>query len=107
MMRPRSSAALSAAISLCVAASAHGQVQQASLKAPAPIAPKAPATHYLSSGFAPGERVPDVAFLDVKGKKASLGLLSGATGAVLIVRDAECPVSQRYSPRMAELEKEY
>ena len=30
---------------------------------------------------------------------------AGAKGSIVIFRDAECPVSQRYSPRIAELEK--
>ncbi len=62
---------------------------------------------YYSFGFLPGERVADVSLTDVEGKKTTLAGLTGKSGAVLIIRDAECPVTQRYSPRMAELEKEF
>jgi mono/diheme cytochrome c family protein/peroxiredoxin len=62
---------------------------------------------YYSFGFTPGERVADVTVTDVNGKKTSLVGLAGSTGAVIVIRDAECPVTQRYSPRLAELEKEF
>lgn len=67
----------------------------------------ATAAAYYSFGFAPGERVVDLPVVDVNGRRATLGSLAGSTGAVLIVRDAECPATQRYSLRMAELEREY
>ena len=73
---------------------------------PASAVPKTTAGYY-SFGFRPGERVADVAITDVDGKKATLSALSGAVGAVIVVRDAECPVTQRYSPRLVELEKEF
>ena len=62
---------------------------------------------YVSFGFAPGERVADMTITDVDGRRGTLTGLAGAAGAVLVVRDAECPVTQRYSPRLVELEKEY
>ena len=73
---------------------------------PASAIPKTTAGYY-TFGFRPGERVADVAVTDVDGKKATLSALSGAVGAVIVVRDAECPVTQRYSPRLVELEKEF
>ena len=62
---------------------------------------------YYSFGFRPGERVADVIVVDVSGRKSTLAALSGAKGAVIVIRDTECPVTQRYSPRLAELEREY
>ena len=70
-------------------------------------APKSAAAPYYSFGFMPGERVADVALTDLEGKKANLASLSGSAGAIIVIRDAECPVTQKYSPRMAELEKEF
>jgi mono/diheme cytochrome c family protein len=70
-------------------------------------APAKASAGYYSFGFAPGERVADVTFTDVDGKRVALAGLAGATGAVIVVRDAECPATQRYSPRLAELEKAY
>ena len=66
-----------------------------------------PAAGYFSFGFAPGERVADVALTDVDGKRSMLVGLAGTRGAVIVVRDAECPATQRYSPRLVELEKTY
>ena len=68
---------------------------------------RAPAPGYYSFGFMPGERVPDVTTTDVDGKRSTLAGLAGKTGAVIVIRDAECPVTQRYSPRLAELEREF
>jgi mono/diheme cytochrome c family protein len=69
---------------------------------------KAPAAApYYSFGFLPGERVADVTVTDIAGKRTTLAGLAGTTGAVLVIRDVECPVTQRYSPRLAELEKEF
>ena len=72
-----------------------------------PAAARKAAAGYYSFGFMPGERVADVTVTDVDGKKTTLARLTGATGAVIVIRDAECPVTQRYSPRLAELEKEF
>ncbi len=66
-----------------------------------------PTAAYYSFGFRPGERVPDVSVTDVEGKRSTLTGLAGKTGAVLVIRDTECPVTQRYSPRLAELEKQF
>ena len=66
------------------------------------------AEHYVSYGFLPGERVADTRYTDLDGKPGVLNS-AGANlkGSIIIFRDAECPVSQRYSPRVAELEKRY
>ncbi|MES2038416.1 MAG: redoxin domain-containing protein [Pseudomonadota bacterium] len=60
-----------------------------------------------SFGHHVGERLVDVKFKDVDGRAGSLAQLAGKRGAIIVMRDAECPVSQRYAPRLAELEKEY
>ena len=77
--------------------------------ASAPLSAQARSTQagYVSFGFAPGERVADMSITDVDGRRGILSGLAGAAGAVLVVRDAECPVTQRYSPRLVELEREY
>ncbi len=62
---------------------------------------------YYSFGFRPGERVADVTVVDIGGRVSPLAELSGSKGAVIVIRDTECPVTQRYSPRLAELEQEY
>ncbi len=90
------------------------------LTAAAPVSPSARAQHQQGSsapaavqpvlyafGFDPGERVPNVAFTDADGRRGTLSELGGRAGMVLVVRDAECPVAQRYAPRLAELEREY
>jgi hypothetical protein len=51
--------------------------------------------------------VADTRFTDISGKPGVLSSIAGTRGAVVIVRDAECPVSQRYAPRIAEMEKSY
>ena len=84
-----------------------------STRPPAPVSPRkasAPstaATHYVAFGYRPGERVPDTRFTDIAGKPGVLSAIAGTRGAVVVVRDAECPVSQRYAPRLAEMEKAY
>jgi thiol-disulfide isomerase/thioredoxin len=71
----------------------------------------APAPRYVAYGFAPGERVADVKFKDADGKSGVLSALAGTSatdhGVVIVMRDSGCPVSQRYSPRLAELERAY
>ncbi len=63
------------------------------------------ATATLASN--PGERVPAVSFMDLAGRSSALDHPQGKSGTVLITRDIECPVSQRYERRIAELAKRY
>lgn len=72
-----------------------------------PSLPASATAHYVAFGYRPGERVPDTRFTDISGKPGVLSAIGGTKGAVVVVRDAECPVSQRYAPRLAELEKSY
>lgn len=58
-------------------------------------------------GHRVGERLADVKFKDADGREGVLSQLAGKRGAIIVMRDAECPVSQRYAPRLAEFEKEY
>jgi hypothetical protein len=77
---------------------------------PASAAKRSPAgaAHYVSYGFLPGERVAETRFTDLAGKPGVLNAVgANLKGSIVIFRDAECPVSQRYSPRMAELEQRY
>lgn len=58
-------------------------------------------------GFVPGERVEDLPVRDTHGQAATVHALKGSKGAVLITYDTECPVSQRYEPRLRELAAAY
>lgn len=60
-----------------------------------------------SRGMEPGERIRDARVVDVEGKPDNLLSLTGKVGAVIITRDAECPVSQRYLPRIRAMAKEF
>jgi hypothetical protein len=80
---------------------------EASPTFPLPVARAAATAGYFSYGFNPGERVADVKFRDIAGKTSVLSALGAQRGTIVIMRDAECPVTMRYSPRMAELEAEY
>src|SRR5207253_853711 len=73
----------------------------------APATTVVPRSGLVSFGFAPGEQVADFAFRDVDGRTGTLTELMGRRGLVLAIRDAECPVSTRYAPRLAEMEKEW
>ncbi len=57
--------------------------------------------NYSSFGYRLGERVADVSFKDVDGVSGTLAALAVAQGAVIVIRDTECPVSQCYAPRQA------
>ena len=89
-----------------LAAQQGGRSATTTVTAAAPRQAAATASYY-SFGFMPGERVADVTVTDVDGKRTTLAGLTGVTGAVIVIRDAECPVTQRYSPRLAELEQEF
>ena len=55
-----------------------------------------------------GETVPDFGFVDVSGKSGRLSdLLHERAGLVIAIRDTACPVSARYAPTLARLEKEF
>ena len=56
---------------------------------------------------APGQLVPDTAFRTIDGVAASLRHPPGRLGTVFITRDIECPVSQRYLPRIVEMARTY
>jgi len=49
--------------------------------------------------------IPDLPFETIDGKASSLLDVAGERGLVIALRDPECPLSKRYSPRLVELEK--
>lgn len=61
----------------------------------------------LPIGATPGERVARMEFSDLEGRKLQLNKPLGARGALIITRDVECPVSQRYEPRIDEISRRY
>lgn len=54
-----------------------------------------------------GQHIEDVPFEHLYGGKGALYEETGTTGTVVVVRDPECPVSQRYGPRVAKLARSY
>ncbi len=59
-------------------------------------------------GFAPGERVAEFKFASVNAGRGSLaGLLEENEIVVIALRNAGCPVSQKYGHELARLETEY
>jgi len=53
-----------------------------------------------------GRMIPDLSFTTLDGGTASLGGFKDKTGLVIIMTSATCPVSKRYIPSVATLEKE-
>lgn len=54
-----------------------------------------------------GKRLPDMALGTVFGGEISLHAAGGDRGTLIFVRDPECPVSQIYGPRQAQLARTY
>ena len=59
------------------------------------------------SGVAIGETVNDFTLPDVEGQKHSLSSLRGKNGTALIFVSVQCPVSNAYNARMAQLAADY
>jgi Ca2+-binding EF-hand superfamily protein len=53
-----------------------------------------------------GRMIPDFSFTTLDGRNASLGGFKDKKGLVIIMTSATCPVSKRYLPSVATLEKE-
>lgn len=53
-----------------------------------------------------GRMIPDLGFTTLDGKSASLASFKSRRGLVVIMTSATCPVSKRYLPSVAKLEKE-
>lgn len=53
-----------------------------------------------------GRQIPDLSFTTLDGKTASLGGFKEKKGLVVVMTSATCPVSKRYLPSVAALEKE-
>ena len=51
-----------------------------------------------------GAWIADHELVDVAGRRTSLSKVAGKNGLVIALRDPECPLSKRYSPRLKELE---
>jgi mono/diheme cytochrome c family protein/peroxiredoxin len=64
-----------------------------------------PLYDYRAEGV--GDLLPDFAFTDAKGATGRLSDLLDGHPLVLAVRDVGCPVSKRYAPRLAALERQY
>ena len=54
-----------------------------------------------------GRQIEDVPFKHLHGDEGRLYQAQGKLGTVVVVRDPECPVSQRYGPRLAKLARSY
>jgi peroxiredoxin len=54
-----------------------------------------------------GRMLPDIAFTDVKGKTGKLSDFKASKGLVIAMTTTSCPVSKRYVPTLAKLEKEF
>ncbi len=54
-----------------------------------------------------GRMLPDIAFTDVKGKTGKLSDFKTSKGLVIALTTTSCPVSKRYVPTLAKLEKEF
>jgi len=64
-----------------------------------------PIYDYRAEGV--GDLVPDFDFVDALGESGKLSELFDGSALVLAVRDVGCPVSKRYAPRLAGLERLY
>ncbi|MAB80326.1 MAG: hypothetical protein CMJ89_13310 [Planctomycetes bacterium] len=53
-----------------------------------------------------GKWVADLRFRDVDGKALKLSDVAGRNGLILAMRDPDCPLSKRYTPRIKRLESE-
>ena len=74
---------------------------------PAPV-PTVAASEMGAFGFAPGELVPNFDYRSLDDGKGTLeSLLDGKRGLVIALRTVECPVSQKYGHKLAELEEAY
>src|SRR4029078_3732241 len=54
-----------------------------------------------------GRMIPDVAFTDLAGKRGRLSDYSQAKLTVVAFTNGACPVSKKYAPSLARIEKEY
>ncbi len=53
-----------------------------------------------------GEWIMDVEFSALEGEQSSLSAVAGERGLLIAMRDPECPLSKKYSPRLRALEEE-
>ncbi len=67
----------------------------------------APTPRVYNYGASPDERAPDVEVVAINGATTMLSALRGSRGTVLVIWDQECPVSQRYLPRVLDFARKY
>src|SRR5262245_33206042 len=54
-----------------------------------------------------GRQVPDIAFKDINGKAGKLSDLKDKKAVVVAFTSTSCPISKKYAPALARLEKNY
>jgi len=54
-----------------------------------------------------GEMVPDLPFSTLSGERSSIAAYAGGRPLVIAVRDSGCPLSKKYAPRLAALERDF
>lgn len=64
--------------------------------------------HLLKAGeYGVGHRVPDVKFKDLQGNPMTLGRFQDGRPLVILIFSTDCPISNKYGPERARLEKDY
>lgn len=53
-----------------------------------------------------GRWIPDLPFVDIKGRKGRL-VAANAKARVVVIRDVGCPLGKRYAPRLAKIEQRF
>ena len=88
---------VSLTLALALAASTFaGDDTQQYARAPRELGDRAPRV---------GEWITDVAFDSLDGTTDRLSSVAGQKGLLVVMRDPECPLSKKYSPRLAELSR--
>lgn len=98
---------LLAAVVACFPFTASAAPQEdAATDPPAPV-PVRVAPRVLHPAPAPiGERIPDLALLDVDGKRSQLFDFAGSRALVVLMHSLECPLSRKMTPKIARLQAE-
>jgi len=64
--------------------------------------------HLLKAGeYGVGHLVPDVMLKDLQGHQMTLSQFQGARPLVILIFSTDCPISNKYGPERARLEKDY
>ena len=89
---------------------AHAKSAPAPAPAPAPAADRSPLEGpkiLKPADHGVGRLVPDLAFTDLAGKPGRLSDYRAAPALVIALTSASCPVTQKFAPTLARLEKEF